>query len=138
MTVIDFASRKRIHDMCFKLGNPGWMPHPKDWLWTRPDGQEQGFGRMYDDMPGLCNLLWLTMELGRPPREYDAVKNPVYMLVLMKSGTAKLAGMPLLDAAAMHTLREFHHLLPDEAPQGNLLERSYPMLKWFAAQRLGC
>jgi hypothetical protein len=117
-----------------RLENPYWMPEPASWVWDC-DGRRQGPALLITCEPGLANLLWLTLDMGTPPQTYDMSLNPVMSMLMLAGSPAKLAGEPLFDQAALHTLQEFHDLLPAEA-SGATLTAIYPLLKMLAARRL--
>lgn len=124
-----------LHALWARLAHPWWMPAPHTWTWRRPDGKPQGFGPITADAPGLANLLWLSLDLGRPPQEYDASQNGLYTLLVMHSSTAKLFGEPLLDVAGLLPLREFAALLAG-AGGSHPVERAYPLLSLLAERRM--
>jgi len=66
--------------------NPLWFG-PRGWTWTTPDGQVQTLENIARQLPGMANLLWLSLPLERPA-EYDARNNSVYMWVLAIGGTS--------------------------------------------------
>lgn len=134
---VDLGTIVKVSNMLRRLLTPpNWMPNPTTWTWRRPDGNPQGFGVTYADDPGMANLLWLTMDLAKPPEHYNGLGNALFTIVLLEAHSAKLGGAPLLHLAALKTLREFHDMLPESGHQGNRLERMYPLLKMLAAERL--
>lgn len=126
----------QVRALYSRLERPFWMPEPASWVWDC-DGRPQGPGLLITCEPGLANLLWLALDLGRPPQVYDLSKNSVMTMLLLAGGAARLAGEPLFDRAALHTLAEFHDLLPGQA-SGEVLTAVYPLLKMLAARRLRC
>jgi hypothetical protein len=127
----------KVRALCRHLADPFWMPRPRSWVWARPgDGQPQGFGLLAAASPGLCNLLWLSMEMDQPPQTYDAQANGLYLLLAMEGARARLAGEPLLEVAGLMTLAQFEQALPAEGGLG--LAATYPLLKLLAKRRLGC
>lgn len=137
MSALDPQVRGRVQRLYARLENPTWMPQPRSWVWRRPDGQAQGFGPTWFESPGRANLLWLALNLRRPPAEYDANHNDLYMAILLQGDVSKLAGEPLTDMAGLHSLRCFHALLAGEAPRnGTQLEQMYPLLKMLVGERL--
>jgi hypothetical protein len=128
----------KVREMFSRLEHHSfWMPRPESWVWARPgDGQPQGFGLLARQSPGLCNLLWLSMEMDRPPAVYDAMENGLYMLIMLQGQKARLLGEPLLDVAGLMTLVQFEQALPAEAGFG--LATAYPLLKLLAKRRLPC
>lgn len=120
-----------------RLASPHWMQNPRSWVWQREDGGPQGFGPICKEHPGLANLLWLSMDMVRPPLYYDGVNNALYNAVLVLGHSALLDGEPLFDRAALDPLHQFYNRLPDaEAPGARGLETMYPLLKLLAARRL--
>lgn len=127
----------QVRNLCQVLGHPNWMARPRSWVWRRPDGMAQGFGPAWQDEPGRANLLWLSLNLVRPPADYDASKNDLYMAVLLQGRNSRLAGEPLFDQAALLSLRDFVALLERTPPSnGTQLEQMYPLLRMLAAERL--
>jgi hypothetical protein len=126
---------EKVRALTARISYPHWMHRPGTWTWTRPDGMSQGFSSMIYTQPGLCNLLWLAMDLDRPPEAYNALANPLYMLLVVNRD-AKLRGEPLTDMAALLTLRQFHDLLPESTAAVNPVEHAYPLLRLLAERRL--
>lgn len=129
----------QVRQLCERLEHPNWMPNPGSWTWARPDGARQGFGLIWRDEPGLANLLWLSMDMGRPPATYDSARNTLYGLVLTQMTVAELDGELLTDWAGVLPLSEFHAKL-GKAPvsKRNVLENAYPLLYLLAGRRLEC
>jgi predicted NUDIX family NTP pyrophosphohydrolase len=128
----------KVRALCAHLGSPFWMRNPRSWVWSRPsDGAPQGFGLAAHDSPGAANLLWLSMEMDRPPHSYSATENGLYTLITVQAGRALLGGEPLIDVAGILTLQQFYDRLPDW-PVGSGLEQAYPLLKLLAGRRLRC
>jgi hypothetical protein len=92
-----------VHQFMRRITEPAWMHQPDAWMWRRPDGAAQGFGASWREDPGQANLLWLAMGLDRPPRNYDACGNALYMFVLIK-------GQRLAEQASLLSLEEFSRL----------------------------
>ena len=128
----------QVRRMCARLAQPNWMDEPGTWVWQRPsDGALQGFGLDWRSEPGLANLLWLVMDMGTPPREFDLGKHPLCSIILMFGWRAKLCGEMLTDRAAFDTLQEFHDRLPATVAAGaGQMDLAYPLLKRLAARRL--
>lgn len=136
MGVIEPAVMVRVKQLCLRLGHPNWMPAPETWEWRRPDGSRQGFGPYWRQDPGMANLLWLAMDLHRPPAEYDASQNTLYTLLFTHGATATLWGQPLLDMAGVLPLKEFHHRLGSAPYAVHPVEMAYPLLYLLAERRL--
>lgn len=79
---------------------PNWFPAPDCWFWRRPDGVRQGFGLTWRGDPGMANLLWLALDLERPPTILDARRIPLYSWLL-------LHGQPLASSASILTLAQW-------------------------------
>lgn len=127
----------KVQDMCRRLANPHWMPRPKSWMWLRGDGMPQGFGTLAYDRPGLANLLWLSLDLDVPPRNYEANLNSLYVLLFQEAEFTFVDGTALTDIASLSTLREFIDRMPTE-PGKRGLERAFPLLRLLAERRLPC
>jgi hypothetical protein len=126
---------EKVRALEARISHPYWMRNPETWTWTRPDGMSQGFASLMYTQPGLCNLLWLAMDMDRPPSLYNALANPLYMLLVINRA-AKLRGEPLTDAAGLLSLQQFHDLLPSASVALDPVEHAYPLLKLLAARRL--
>lgn len=116
---------------------PNWMPRPDSWMWQRVDGTTQGFGATWRDHVGLCNLLWLALDMDKPPTLFDARQHHLYMLLLMYGSPAAGTLVDLVELAEFHPLPVFRQqlaLLPDMAvvPRHNLA----PLLLLLAERRL--
>jgi hypothetical protein len=125
----------KVRAMCEHLARPYWMPNPQAWIWARPDGKPQGFGVVAASNPGLANLLWLSMEMDRPPLSYDAAQNGLYSILITQGYGACVGGEPLLDVAGLLPLREFARQLEQPA-SGQIVEQAYPLLRLLAQRRL--
>jgi hypothetical protein len=125
----------KVRALCEHLASPQWMPNPGAWLWTRPDGNPQGFGMLAYTSPGMANLLWLAMDMDEPPSRYDTRANPLYQMVITDAAAAKLAGQPLVDLASVLPLSAFADKLSD-VPLGHGIEQMYPLLRALAQRRL--
>lgn len=85
---------------------PNWMPNPDSWVWPLAEGHppSQGWGRTWRSNPGLANLLWLLLDMGRPPRFYNVRANLDYTsLIFGASGALK----PLVELAEVSSLERF-------------------------------
>lgn len=119
-----------------RLADPLWMDQPERWVWRRPDGAPQGPALVAQRAPGLANLLWLSMDMAQPPRDYDGIRNPLFTRVVTCAGSAHLAGEPLLDVAGLVPLAEFARMLPQEPASDHPLEQTYPLMRLLAERRL--
>lgn len=128
---------------------PFWMSTPAEWVWHGPSGP-QGFGLNRPPSPidseqvdestyrnfGLTNLLWLSMDMARPPRHYDARLNSLYCMLLISAGGMLVDGLPIIEQASTLTLRQFHDLAATgkfSAKQGHDI---LPLLRLLAFRRL--
>lgn len=86
-----------------------WMIEPRSWIWTTAGGQPQGPGAHLNE-PGLANLLWLSLDMDKAPRQYDARQNQLYSLLATRANKMELDGLPLIAQADGLTLAQFHSL----------------------------
>lgn len=120
--------------------SPFWMGEPDAWVWSKPDGTAQGFGmtwRKERDGAGMANLLWLSMDLDRRPRQYDARSNPLYTIITMFGHEMYLDRLALFDVAGSTTVEQFHAAclrgtFEARPPIQNIL----PVLTLLAARRV--
>jgi hypothetical protein len=84
---------------------PYWMPSPARWVWCSPEGKTCGFGLRCVEPPGLANLLWLAMDLPKPPGTYDVKTNPLYLWAILNHKVT-INGVTLADLAG-ETLPNF-------------------------------
>jgi len=131
------ADLAKVRALCERLGQPAWMPDPRNWVWRTSAGRLQGPGLIYgyEQGPALANLLWLALDFDHPPKVFDMSSNPLVCLVFGHAYAARLGGNALLDLAALHPLEQFAALLP-ETSSGNPLEQAYPVLRLLARRRL--
>lgn len=119
-----------------QLTDPLWMDQPERWLWRRPDGAPQGPALITQRSPGMANLMWLSLDMAQPPRDYDAIRNPLFLQIATSAGSARLAGEPLLDVAALVPLARFAAMLSQAPLSAHALEAAYPLLRILAERRL--
>jgi hypothetical protein len=115
-----------------------WMPRPDDWVWQVPGApQRQGFGLNWRDPLAGANLLWLALDMDRPPTHYNARLNPLYMLLVAQAPMVKLNGVDLVDQAASLTLRQFFRECETGQLEGSCeLTRFLPVITLLAHRRL--
>lgn len=103
-----------------------WMPEPRSWIWTTPGNQMQGPGIVHEK-PGLANLLWLSLDMDKPPQQYDARANHLYCMLATQAHKMELGGLALIEQADGLTLAQFRNMcnsvhfaapapIPDIAP----------------------
>jgi hypothetical protein len=128
---------------------PFWMGAPSAWVWRGPNGP-QGLGMLprprdlrqahVDESPyrcfGLINLLWLSMDMPRPPTHYDARQNSLYCMLLISAGAMLVDGMPLIEQASALTLHQFHDLAATGKFSSKQEHNILPLLKLLAFRRL--
>lgn len=115
--------------------NPNWMPDPDSWNWPMEAGHppQQGWGRTWRDNPGLANLLWLVMQMDKPPALWNARTMPRYSMVVLGANGAL---RPVVELAALNTLDQFVVKV-----QQALLHKHDPLtdhLVQLAKRRLAC
>ncbi len=128
---VSFLKRIRVHTGL-------WFPTPNQWCWARPDGHHQGISMLRaEDNRGLANLLWLAMDLERPPLTYDMRDNGLCVLLMGTGRRTTLDGLPLYQQAAELTLAQFRNACRDGAfvpPAGT--DNYAPLLVMLANGRL--
>lgn len=91
-----------------------WMPRIDDWIWTKPSREPQGFGldwRIVENGVGRANLLWLALDMERPPdRPYDWRYHNLCVLLITAGPKMELGGLPLFSQAEALTLAQFRNL----------------------------
>lgn len=115
--------------------SPNWMPNPDSWNWPMEEGHppQQGWGRTWRDNPGLANLLWLVMQMGTPPKVWNARSMPRYSMVVMGADGAL---RQVVEIAALNTLEQFVAKVTQR-----LLHKHDPLsdhLVQLAKRRLAC
>lgn len=81
--------------------DPLWT-NPSDWAWKHGAKSYTLAGLQAD--PGLCNLVWLALDMSESPKEYDMSKNIIAVhLIVSASDELKML-------AATKTLKEFSEL----------------------------
>ena len=88
-----------------------WMERPDDWVWSTPDGQPQGFGLFWRQNVGLANLLWLALDMLRPPNTpYNWRYHELCALLVIHGAQMELDGLPLLSQVEALTVAQFRNL----------------------------
>lgn len=98
-----------------------WMGSPERWFWRTPDGVPQALVTipverdvMADESHywpvGRTNLLWLAMDMDRPPLQYNARNNGLFVQLLTIGNAVKLNSRPLYECASVLTLKQFRSL----------------------------
>ena len=120
-----------------RVVNPNWMPNPDNWVWTTPEGNMQGFGHVWRNQPGLANLLWLVLDMERPPRLFDARKHDAFMLVLTYGAAHAGVLDDLVQLAELNGLSRFRSEL-SKRPEIAAVPRFQlaPLLLLLAERRL--
>lgn len=96
--------RLEAHNCC-------WMEHPDDWMWTKPSGEPQGFGLGWRYSVGHANLLWLALDMARPPdRPYDWRYHQLCVMLVVQGSKMELGGLPIFSQAEALTLAQFRDL----------------------------
>ncbi len=114
-----------------------WMDRPGDWVWSTAAGQPQGFGLVCRDEVGLANLLWLAMDMSRPPQTYDLRHNNLCLLITLHGRKMGLDGQWLFNQAEALSLAQFRNLCRTakfDAPQQSM--QIAPLLDILATRRL--
>lgn len=128
MTLSDYLARWHNH-------RAAWVDQPEEWVWPGPIGNQGpglhwGMGQI-----GIANLLWLALDMDRPPARYSARDNPLYTYLIVHAASLKLDGLPLDDQAASLTLEQFRDRCQATGPaqqRGDIL----PLLCLLANRRL--
>lgn len=95
-----------------RLLRPYWVDNMFAWQWEQ-NGMRVGPAILAQNSAGKANLLWLALDLQRPPTQVvDVRKNLIYGWVVMEG---HLYGLE--QAAAMYTLPEFEQRLTDMIAQ---------------------
>lgn len=117
--------------------NPAWMPLPGNWMWPTPDGQMQGFGASWRSNPGLANLLWLSLDMEKPPRLFDCRQHELYMLLFTYGQPTCGTLSRLVELAELTRLRDFPRRL-ETRPEIARIPRYdlAPLLITLADQRI--
>ncbi len=121
-----------------RLLHPCWCPDPDNWVWTRPDGAGQGLFPWREDT-GLINLVWLMLDMDKPPETYDLRDNALIAKLIVGGGRcATLSGMPLYDVAALSTLLQFRAAIqwPSATNTSRLVFELIPDLTQLIDRRL--
>ena len=119
---------------CAKGHTAAWMPDPDDWVWTTPAHQPQGFGLNWRDNVGMANLLWLALDMERPPsRNYNMRYHKLCMLLVEGGHSMQLAGLSVFDQAGSLTLAQFRNLCYTPGPADTQIA---PLLAILANGRL--
>lgn len=122
----------------FALHRGPWMSYPDNWVWTTPARQPQGFGLHWRDNVGLANLLWLALDMERPPAApYNMRYHQLCMLFVVHGAKMELDGLPIFSQAEALTLAQFRNLCLSShfaapAPVHNIA----PLLVTLANRRL--
>lgn len=120
-----------------RVVNPNWMPTPDQWVWTTPEGSTQGFGHTWRSNPGLANLLWLVLDLERPPRVFDARKHNPYMLIAIYGAAHSGTLAELVKLAELNSLARFRTELVKRPEIANVPRHQLaPLLILLAERRL--
>lgn len=92
-----------------------WMARPDDWVWTTPARHPQSFGPAWRLAVGLANLLWLALDMDRPPdHPYDLRDHPLCTLLIMYGTKMELGGLPIFSQSEALTLVQFSNLCGTE------------------------
>lgn len=103
-----------------------WMDQPDDWVWTTPALDPQGFGLFWRDNVGLANLLWLALDMERPPdRPYNMRYHPLCTALILQGPKVDLDGLPIHHQAEALTLAQFRNLCESEILRSEATQKSW-------------
>lgn len=124
----------QVRAMCAHLAQPYWFRQPEAWRWSTSEGLPQTLHVPHS--PGLTNLLWLSLDMNKPPGEYELQKNALALMLLAWGPATYFDGVSLLDAAGIMPMAKFYDRLRSEPIKGNPLQNLYPLILALLKGRL--